>query len=211
MSRLKRIMAEGDTVPTTATARGAGLAGFRVLAHGRTVGYVLLAVVAISVAAHLAVPIAVTPVPVSLQDLVVMLIGVVLGPVAGTSAAITYLAVGAAGAPVFSNGHAGLAWLFGPTGGYLLAYPAACWVVGLATRQSRRTLLILGGVVLAQALIYGGGMLQLMVLTGRSAREVAGLAVAPFIPGAVLKIAVIVAFVGVWRGWRARRRPVRDA
>jgi hypothetical protein len=91
---MKRILTAGDTVGTTRAAGGDDLAGAIVPAPARTIGQTLLAVVAISVAAQLAVPIPATPVPVSLQDLVVMLIGVLLGPAAGTSAVITYLAVG---------------------------------------------------------------------------------------------------------------------
>jgi biotin transport system substrate-specific component len=235
MSLMKRILTAGDTVSSVRAADGHGRVardghvadGSRVAvgraaalpaARGRTVSYALLAVVAISVAAQFAVPIPGTPVPVSLQDLVVMLIGVTLGPVAGTSAVITYLGAGAAGAPVFSNGHAGILWLFGPTGGYLLAYPVACCVVGMAARATReqhpsapptphRRVRILGGVLLAQVIIFGGGISQLIVLTGQSLDSVLSLAVVPFIPGAVLKIAFVLAFAEAWRKWRAPARP----
>jgi biotin transport system substrate-specific component len=223
MSLMKRILTAGDTVSPVDAADGNGCVagdgrvtgGSRVavgraaafpVARARTVGYALLAVVAISVAAQFAVPIPGTPVPVSLQDLVVMLIGVTLGPVAGTSAVIMYLGAGAAGAPVFSNGHAGVLWLFGPTGGYLLAYPAACCVIGLATRSPHRRIRILGGVFLAQVIIFGGGILQLIALTGQSLESVMSLAVVPFIPGAVLKIAFVLVFAEAWRKWRAPPR-----
>jgi biotin transport system substrate-specific component len=203
MSLMKRILTAGDTVSTTRAADGGDRAGTIVPAPARTIGQTLLAVVAISVAAQLAVPIPATPVPVSLQDLVVMLIGVLLGPVAGTSAVITYLAIGAAGAPVFSNGHAGLLWLFGPTGGYLLAYPVAACVVGMAARAPHRRMVLLGGVLLAQAIIYAGGVSQLVVLTGQTVREVTMVAVLPFLPGAILKVAFVLAFAEAWLKWRA--------
>jgi biotin transport system substrate-specific component len=202
MSLMKRILTAGDTLSTTRADDGGDRAGTIVPAPARTIGQTLLAVVAISVAAQLAVPIPATPVPVSLQDLVVMLIGVLLGPVAGTSAVITYLAIGAAGAPVFSNGHAGLLWLFGPTGGYLLAYPVAAGVVGIAARSPHRRVRLLVGVLLAQAVIYTGGISQLVVLTGQAVRDVALLAVLPFMPGAVLKIAFVLAFAEARRKWR---------
>jgi biotin transport system substrate-specific component len=206
MSLVKRILTAGDTASTASAADGAGRVPANVMTHGRTVGLALLAVLAISVAAQLAVPIPGTPVPVSLQDLVVMLIGALLGPVAGTSAVITYLGAGAAGAPVFSNGHAGLLWLFGPTGGYLLAYPAAACVVGLAARSPHRRLRLLGGVLLAQAIIYMGGTLQLVALTSQSVRTVLTLAVMPFMPGAALKIAFVIAFAEARRKWRGSAR-----
>lgn len=202
MSLMKRILAAGDTMTSVPAADGGDRAATAALTRGRTIGQMLLAVLAISVAAQLAVPIPGTPVPVSLQDLVVMLIAVLLGPAVGTSAVITYLAVGAAGAPVFSNGHAGLLWLFGPTGGYLLAYPVAAGVVGIAARSPHRRVRLLVGVLLAQAVIYTGGISQLVVLTGQAVRDVALLAVLPFMPGAVLKIAFVLAFAEARRKWR---------
>src|SRR5690606_40864442 len=74
--------------------------------------------------AHVSAPLPGTAVPVSLQTLMVLLSGMLLGPALGAAAQTAYLAAGAAGLPVFTAG-LGVPYLFGPTGGYLLAFPAA--------------------------------------------------------------------------------------
>jgi biotin transport system substrate-specific component len=156
-----------------------------------------LAVLAVSVAAQLALPVPGTPVPVSLQDLVVLAVGILLGPVQGAAAIVAYVVLGALGAPVFSDGHAGLAWLMGPTGGYLLAFPASAWVAGVAGRYARGRLgwaLLLGGVLVAQAVLFGGGVLQLALITGQGLSATTALAVVPFVPGIVVKTALLLAF-----------------
>lgn len=172
----------------------------------------VLAVAAVSVAAQLAVPIPGTPVPVSLQDLVVLAVGILLGPVQGASAIVAYVTLGALGAPVFSDGHAGLAWLMGPTGGYLLAFPAAAWVAGVAGRHAGgrlRWAVLLIGILAAQAVLFGGGVLQLSLITGRGFPATAALAVTPFVPGIAVKTALLLAF-GVLLEQR-RRRGIRGA
>ncbi|HEX7938960.1 MAG TPA: biotin transporter BioY, partial [Gemmatimonadaceae bacterium] len=101
-----------------------GMSDRRVAAAG-----VLGFVVAISAASQVSLPIPGTPVPFTLQPMLVVLAGLMLGPTLGTASMLTYLAIGAAGAPVFTpGGLPGIARFFGPTGGYLLAYPAAAAV-----------------------------------------------------------------------------------
>ena len=172
--------------------------GSRTDSRTRFGGGLVLAVGVLTVAARLAVPIPGTPVPVSLQDLAMLLVGIVLGPTQGAAAMFTYVGLGAAGAPVFSNGHGGLAWLMGPTGGYLLAYPAACYVVGAVCRQRRPWLVAVAGIFAAQAVIYAGGALQLALLTGGDLATTVGLAVTPFLPGVVLKTAFLLTFLSLW-------------
>ena len=157
--------------------------------------HVALAVAAVAVAAQLAVPIPGTPVPVSLQDLAVLMIGVVLGPTVGAGALVAYLGLGALGAPVFSNGHGGFPWLLGATGGYLLAYPVACWIMGAAARRPRGVLAVLAGALLAQAVVYVGGVTQLLLLTSQDLGAAVALGVVPFLPGVALKTGLLVAFV----------------
>ena len=135
---------------------------------------------AVAAASQIAIPLPFTPVPITLQPMLVILAGMMLGPVAGASSMLLYLAAGAAGLPVFTPvGAPGIARLFGPTGGYLLAYPVAAFVAGvIATRLTSlggRWLAGLAGV----AVIYSGGVMQLAVLNGDVARAVA-LGVTPF-------------------------------
>src|SRR3954469_19357657 len=92
---------------------------------------ILLAVGALALASQFALPLPGTPVPLTLQPLVVVLAGLVLGPLDAAVAMVAYLLAGAAGLPVFAPiGAPGLARLIGPTGGYLLAYPIAAAVAG---------------------------------------------------------------------------------
>ena len=97
--------------------------------------------VVLALASQIAVPIPGTPVPITLQPLVVVLAGMWLGPVAGAASMILYLVAGAAGLPVFSPfGAPGLARFVGPTGGYLFAYPVAAFVAGALSRRARSLL-----------------------------------------------------------------------
>src|SRR6185295_4456244 len=85
---------------------------------------ILVAVGALALASQFAMPLPGTPVPLTLQPLVVVLAGLVLGPMDAAIAMIAYLLAGAAGLPVFAPmGTPGIGRLLGPTGGYLLAYP----------------------------------------------------------------------------------------
>src|SRR6267378_6499476 len=100
----------------------------------RTVAVVLGAIL-VAAAAQVAVPLPGTPVPFTLQPLAVLLVGGLLGARFGALSMILYLAMGAAGLPVFTPTVPlfGIARLFGPTGGYLLAYPVAAWATGWLT------------------------------------------------------------------------------
>ena len=151
------------------------------------IGTVAFAVAA-AFSAQVAIPLPWTPVPVTLQPLIVILAGAVLGPRLGAFAMAAYVTVGALGAPVFSNGGGGLGWLFGPTGGYLLAAPAAAFLTGaIAGRAGTAWRLFLGlsgGVVV----MYAGGVLQLMAFTGQDLGVSLAAGVAPFIVGDLTKI-----------------------
>jgi biotin transport system substrate-specific component len=109
----------------------------------------LIAVCAVSAA----LPIGVNGVPVTLQLFAVFLAGAVLGPWRGFLAVLLYVVAGAAGLPIFAGGAAGLAPFSGPTGGYLLAFPFAALLTGLAVSsvRSRR-----GPVALPVAIVVGG-------------------------------------------------------
>src|SRR5437763_10349827 len=114
---------------------------------------------ALAAASQVAIPLPFTPVPITLQPLVVVLAGLMLGPVAGAASMVLYLAAGAAGLPVFAPiGAPGIARFFGPTGGYLLAYPIAAYVAGvLALRFNTLRGRWLAGVA-GIAVIYLGGI-----------------------------------------------------
>src|SRR3989454_295552 len=98
----------------------------------RRAAAVVLGALLVAAAAQVAVPLPGTPVPMTLQPLAVLLVGGLLGARLGATSMVLYLALGIAGLPVFTPTVPllGIARLLGPTGGYLLAYPVAAWVVG---------------------------------------------------------------------------------
>lgn len=145
--------------------------------------------------AHVSAPLPGTAVPVSLQTLMVLLSGMLLGPALGVTAQVAYLTIGAAGLPVFVAG-IGLPYLFGPTGGFLLAFPVAAAVAGMFAVRARggvlrrSAVLALGG-ALALATIFAGGWAQLTLLTGDAATALR-MGVLPFLLGDLVKLALAV-------------------
>ena len=122
---------------------------------------------ALAAASQVAVPLPWTPVPVTLQPLLVVLAGMWLGPVAGAASMALYLAAGAAGVPVFTPlGAPGIARFFGPTGGYLLAYPAAAFVAGALAKRASTWLGRWGAATAGVAVILAGGLVQLSLYYG---------------------------------------------
>ena len=158
-------------------------------ARTRSVLGIVAFAVATAFSAQIAVVLPWTPVPVTLQPLMVVLAGVLLGSRAGAMAMAAYVAIGALGAPVFSNGAAGLPWLLGPTGGYLLAAPAAAFVAGAVAGRGGSALRLLAGLVLGVATMYAGGVLQLAGLTGQGVAHAVSIGVVPFLVGDATKIA----------------------
>jgi biotin transport system substrate-specific component len=153
------------------------------LAHDKRLAAVGLIgfAVALAAASQIAVPLPGTPVPFTLQPMLVVLAGLMLGPTLGAASMMLYLFVGALGVPVFTPGGApGIARLVGPTGGYLIAYPLAAWMTGVIARRAPS----LGGrfaaALAGMATIFLGGLAQLTVLTGSAAQAVA-FGVTPFV------------------------------
>jgi biotin transport system substrate-specific component len=163
----------------------------------RTAGIVFAGSVFAAVCAHVSLPLFFTPVPLSLAPFAVLLLGLLLSPRLAAVTLGTYLAEGAMGLPVFAPtplNPAGLAHLFGPTGGYLLAYPLAAALISFLYRRSRRG--FTGAALSAAAgsfLILVSGAVWLAALSHASAQSVLDLAVLPFLPGDALKIAAAAA------------------
>jgi len=168
------------------------------------VGVVAFAV-ATAFGAQVAVLLPWTPVPVTLQPLFVILAGVVLGPRLGALSMAAYVGVGALGAPVFANAGAGLPWLMGPTGGYLIAAPAAAFVAGAVAGSDRTPLRTLGGLTSGVVTMYVGGVSQLLMLTGQDLSAVLAIGVVPFLVGDVTKV-LLAYFVVVSAKWTAPGR-----
>lgn len=184
---------------TVRTDAGALAAPTAIRRLGRRAIAVGLAVAVVSLSAQVAIPLPFTPVPMTLQPLAVLVVGGVLGSAAGAAALAAYLLLGLSGAPVFSAGGSGLAWLLGPTGGYLLAFPAAAAVAGLAVgRAGARPLRVVLACVGAMAVIHAGGVAHL-ALVGYNATAAWRLGFVPFFTGDLLKVglaALVVLFFG---------------
>src|SRR5450755_1339122 len=98
---------------------------------------VITASLFVALCARVTVPLPFTPVPLTLQNFGVLAVGLLLGSRRGFAALALYLVEGACGMPVFSMG-AGIAYLLGPTGGFLLAYPIVAFVAGYIYEQSSK-------------------------------------------------------------------------
>jgi len=158
----------------------------------RRAAAVALGALLVAGAAQVSIPLPGTPVPMTLQPMAVLLVGGLLGARLGALSMILYLAMGAAGLPVFTPTVplVGVARLIGPTGGYLLAYPLAAYAVGALAdvpTWRRVTVAVLAGLVL----IHLGGLAQLAILTGDMSAA-ARFGTVPFLLGDLIKLAVLV-------------------
>lgn len=141
-------------------------------------------------------------VPVTLQDFMALLSGALLGPLYGTVSVILFLLLGACGLPVF-NGKAGIAVITkGPTGGFLLGYVAAAFLIGLLLHlllpaDKKRndiyswiiTALI---VILGTIVLFALGIINFMrVVPNKTTAQVLAITVIPFIPGNIIKMILI--------------------
>jgi len=174
----------------------------------RSTGIVLAASALVAVCAHIAIPFYFTPVPLSMATFAVLLLGFMLSPRMAAATLVAYLAEGALGLPVFAPSPlSGVAHLLGPTGGYLIAYPAAAALVSYLWRRTGRSFAgALASAAAGSLIILLCGALWLAALTHASVQAVFTLAVLPFLAGDVLKIA---AAAGVVSGFERLRRFAR--
>lgn len=102
---------------------------------------VIFASLLLALSAQISIPLPFTPIPFTMQTLAVLLIGVTLKGEKGTLAILLYLLQGCLGAPVFAGGGAGFTRLFGPTGGYLMAYPLEVFFIGICLKGEKQSAL----------------------------------------------------------------------
>jgi len=162
-------------------------------------GIVVLAA-ASAVAAHVRIPLPLSPVPITLQTGVVLVAGATLG-IAGGVSQMLYLAVGLLGAPVFAA-RGGIA---GPTVGYIIGFVPAAMVVGWAARGGWQLRRLAGGMLAATVLIYACGVVGLVFTTGIGWSAAIATGVLPFLPGDLLKLAGALAVsrvsIPAWSSW----------
>ncbi len=134
------------------------------------------------------------PVPTTMQTFVVLLIGATLGARLGLATVLAFLAQGAIGLPVFTGG-AGLAYMAGPTGGYLAGFAVAAWVVGLAAERgwAASPIRLFAVSLVGAGLILALGFAWLSTLIGAQQAWLAG--VVPFLLGDLVKCVLAAALV----------------
>lgn len=145
------------------------------------------------------------PVPMTMQTFVVLVLGASYGWRLGTATVLIYLAQGAAGLPVFAGTPqlgAGLAYLAGPTGGFLVGFAVAAAITGALTSWQRHWLRTLAAMLLGTMALFACGLLWLSLLIGPVAAIQHGLL--PFLPSEALKVALATALVSA--AWRVVRR-----
>lgn len=145
------------------------------------------------------------PVPMTLQTLAVLALGALFGRTIAVAAVLAYLAQGAMGLPVFANtppAVAGPLYLLGPTGGFLLGFVAAAFIVGSATDRgwTARPLAFAGAVLAADVVLLTLGFIWLAVFAtlpngamGIGFAKAFAAGVQPFILGEIVKVALVAA------------------
>ena len=165
--------------------------------------YASLFAALIAAGAFLAIPIG--PVPIVLQNMFVLLTGLLLGPRWGLAGVGIYLLAGAIGLPVFAGGTGGIGRILGPTGGYLIAYLPAVWVVGFVSHRAKgsqtkgRIVGDAAAMILGTLIIYALGVPYLKTVTGMAWPKAAAVGMLPFLIGDALKIAAAAAIARTLR------------
>jgi biotin transport system substrate-specific component len=143
----------------------------------------------VAISARFSLPLPFTPIPLTMQNLAVLVVGLALGSRRGFAALALYLAQGAAGLPFFSGGAYGLAALLGPTGGYLLSYPlvafVAGWIVERTAKDFRHALL---ASICAELVLFACGISYLVALTHVSWLQAASFGLYHFVFAEVMKV-----------------------
>ncbi len=155
---------------------------------------------AIALAAQAYIPLPFTPVPLSGQTLMVLLTAMLLGGKRGAASIITYIGLGITGVPLFAGGTLGFARLLGPTGGYLIGFIAAAYLVGYLAEKGwdRHIITTTLAMLIGNALIYLFGLPRLASFVGWN--NVLKMGLYPFITGDIIKL--IAAVLILPSGWK---------
>lgn len=161
----------------------------------------------VALCAHITIPLPFTPVPLTVQNFGVLLVGLLLGSKRGFATLTLYLAEGAMGMPVFSPiGPGGIAQLLGPTGGFLLAYPLVAWLAGYVMEHGRKSFAraAIGG-LLGEVVLFTSGLAWLAVLTHSMAQAIRW-GLYWFMFAEVIKIAMAAGVAARWHNRSAERQ-----
>lgn len=166
----------------------------------------------IAVCAHITIPLMpLTPVPLTVQNLAVLLVGLFLGSRRGFAALLFYLVEGMVGLPVFNpTGPGGIAHLFGVTGGFLLVYPFVAFLAGYIFEQGKKTFARAAiAALLAEMLLFAGGLTWLYVFT-HSLAKAAYLGLYWFVAAEVIKVMLAAGIASRWRHDRTSSSATRS-
>ena len=153
--------------------------------------YSALFIALISIGAMIAIPVG--PVPIVLQNMFVLLAGLILPPAWAAGCVAVYLLMGFAGLPVFAGGTSGIGKVFGPTGGYLISYLPAIFLTAVLSGRSEKGLIRdCVAAVAGMAVVYMFGVPWLKWVLAVSWSKALAVGMYPFLVGAVLKIAAAV-------------------
>ena len=190
-----------NSYSNTDTLIGAALAP---LDWTRSVGLVIVFSLFIAACAQFALPIG--EVPITGQTFAVLLTGALLGSRLGAAAVAAYLIEGAVGLPFFAGGGSGIVRFFGPTGGYLVAFPAAAFITGAFAEHGwdKRYHTAVAAMAIGSAVILLSGWAWYSVITNTAPDVSFKLAVIRFLAGDVVKIALAAAVLPT--GWALLKR-----
>jgi biotin transporter BioY len=183
------------------TLMGAALAP---LDSTRSAGLVIVFSLFIAASAQFAIQVG--PIPITGQSFAVLLTGALLGSRLGAAAVIAYLIEGAVGLPFFANGGSGLVRFLGPTGGYLVAFPAAAFITGAFAEHGwdKRYPTAVAAMAIGSLIILATGCAWFAILTNTPPVTAFQIAWWPFLPGDVVKILLAAAVLPT--GWALLKR-----
>jgi biotin transport system substrate-specific component len=162
-----------------------------------------------AVGAHIYIPL--TPVPITLQTLFVLLAGAVIGARRGALSQVLYVGLGALGLPVFAGSLGGLGIIAGPTGGYIVSFAVVPFLVGAMLRRSNSISWQIFSFSAGTALIFCFGIAHLAAFWTHNLAEAIRMGLLPFIPGAVFKIAAAISITRSYRALARQRRARRNS
>ena len=160
------------------------------LTHSKSVNKTLgvtVFVILMSLGAFVRIPLAFSPVPITLQTFFVLLSGACLGSSLAAASQLAYIILGVAGLPIFSTAASGLLYLSGPTAGYIWGFILAALFVARFVRRASGVLSILAVFCLGDLILLACGMFWLKAMSGLSLNQAFFMGFLPFIPGDLFK------------------------
>ncbi len=175
----------------------------RALYWAEQVAIVVGASLFVALCAKVTLPLPFTPVPLTMENFGVLLVGLALGSRRGFAALLLFLMEGAMGMPVFAQaGIGGIAQIIGPTGGFLIAYPFVAWLAGWIMERGRKTFARAAvAALLAECVLFAGGIGWLFVLT-HSISMALRFGLYWFVFAEIIKVLMSSAIVSGWRRMR---------